>query len=125
MERGKLVDALQAEMLSDLTKINQQLENLKTDMPGFLAGVKVDCETAASTMKKAFDDFQSSAMALAEFVKRRQQETLGEIGKVHDANMTLTEKRLEGFTKYFWLVTGIGGVSVIINLLTLVFVLKR
>lgn len=113
--REALVDALTAEMAADVLKLQAQLQELKDSMPGFLAGVKSDCDEAARKITASFDDFQASSLALAEFIKKRKAEVVADLAKSSADNEAATKRSLEKFTKHFWLIGAVCSASLLMN----------
>jgi hypothetical protein len=115
------LEALHAEMLGDLQELYVLLGEFRGDLPKLLAGLKTDADTAAAQVTEAFSDFHGQAMALAEFIKARKIEVLGDIEHATVRNAALTKSAFDGVTKYFWLLGALGA----FNLLAVVLLLVR
>lgn len=120
----KIVDAVHAELLTDIQKLRLEVKQFTNEVPNLYNGVKKDVDESAKTVQKTFEDFHSMAQAIALHINKSRKEGEAHLTGIHKQNTDLIKKSLEPYTKYFWLLIGLSAANsilLVIALITIVF----
>jgi len=120
----KIVDAIHAELLTDIQKLRVEVKQFSDEIPVLYNGVKKDVDESSKIVQKTFEDFHSMGQAIALHINKSRKEGESHLGEIFKKNTDLITKSLEPYTKYFWLLIGLSaanGILLIITLITIVF----
>ena len=118
----KMVDVVHAELLTDVQKLRVEVKKFSDEIPALYKSVKDDIEESSAKVKETFKDFDSMGKALALHINKTKSEGVTELQKATEKNADFITKSLEPYTKYFWLLIGLGVVIGVLQLLTLLAV---
>lgn len=112
----KIVDAVHAELLTDLQKLRSDVQKFSDEIPTLYKSVQKDIEESSAKVQATFKDFHSMGEAVALHINKSRKEGMTEIQAVNKQNTDFITKSLEPYTKYFWLLIGVGAVNIVLLL---------
>lgn len=105
-----VLDALHAELLGTLIDICQKADTMKGELPE----IKAEVEEMVSGLRQVFEELRGSSISLVSYVKKKQVETLAEIGKVHADNLTASKQIFKGYDRFLWTLIALGSVNALL-----------
>lgn len=128
----KLIDVVHAELLSDVQKLRREVAQLSDEIPELYKSVESDIDKSAEKVQETFAEFENVSKAMALHINKVKTDGLTEIkslGKNLEESQLevslLVKKRLQPFTKYLWLITGLVSISILLNLVLIILIFTK
>lgn len=120
----KYIDAFHSQLLIDVQEISDVIDKHSKALPAAYIEFDTKAENIASVAAKATKDFEAMGLALVGVIKSRTDAMRTETIATHLEVAKTTQKSLEQFTRYFWLVIGMTAFNfmLLVALLGLFFV---
>lgn len=113
MTTKALLDALHAELLVDVGELAGSVDDLKKQLPSMLSEVRDAAQGVKDASKRTLDDFQAMGHGLMTAV--REQVSIERKASVQAAEQAskVTRDALSQFSKFLWLLCGLGAVNTV------------
>lgn len=128
----KMIDVVHAELLSDVQKLRREVAQLSEEIPELYKSVESDIDKSAEKAQETFAEFENVSKAMALHINKVKTDGLTEIkslGKNLEESQLevslLVKKRLQPFTKYLWLITGLVSISILLNLVLIILIFTK
>ncbi|MDP9902418.1 hypothetical protein [Variovorax ginsengisoli] len=120
-----LLDALHAELLTDVQRLAAEVEELNLKLPAITADMRGSAGAVTAAADKTLSDFEAMGHALVKVIRQEVVVHRAESIKANDQAANATRGALGQFTKYFWLLIGLlGANSILLVGLTAVVALR-
>jgi len=113
MTTKALLDALHAELLVDVGELSSSMGNLKEQLPSMLAEVREAAQGVRDASKRTLDDFQAMGHGLMTAVREQVSIERKESVQAAERASKVTRDALSQFTKFLWLLSGLGAVNTV------------
>ncbi|PZQ76174.1 MAG: hypothetical protein DI563_07695 [Variovorax paradoxus] len=110
------VEALHTELLVEVQELARTVYGFSESIPKAVGDLKAAAEGVAGAGQQATRDFEAMAEGLLKVLKAKIAEDRADSLQASITAAEVTKKALSNFTKYFWLLIGVAGGSLVLNL---------